>query len=275
MLKLVGLVQVHMDSKRLPGKAMAEIMGRSMTWHIVNRLQYARLLDEVVVALTDEESDEPIRSMARAEAIPYYAGSESDLIDRIYQTALKFEADAIVRITGDCPLVDPAVVDHLVSTYLERPYELDYVSNVRPATFPTGIGAEVYPTATLLKLWQEIRNPLYREWFPVYFWENEADYWTANVENSQNISHLRWTVDYKEDLEFVRRVYGRLYSDQRIFGMADVLELLAAEPDVALINSMYPCDNGFGRALDAYNTYRAGQDRPERQERHRVLKHSL
>lgn len=250
MKRVVGVVQVHMGSKRLPGKALAEIEGSSMTWHIVNRLRHAESLDEVVIALPDEEKDEPIRLMAREASIPYCAGSESDLIDRLYRTASTFDADAIVRITGDCPLVDPRVVDHLVSVYQEGRSVLDYVSNVRPPTYPHGVGAEVYPTSTLERLWREIREPFYREWFPVYFWEREGDYLTCNIKHSQDLSHLRWTVDYKEDLEFVREVYGHLWREGVVFGMADVLELLFSRPEIGNINTRYPCDNGFQRALD-------------------------
>lgn len=263
MKRVVGVVQVHMGSKRLPGKALAEIEGRPMTWHIVERLRRAERLSGVVIALPDEDKDEPIRLMAREASIPYHAGSESDLIDRLYRTALAFEADAIVRITGDCPLVDPSVVDQLVVAYQEGGSVLDYVSNVRPPTFPHGVGAEVYPTSTLDKLWREIREPFYREWFPVYFWEREGEYLTCNIAHPRDLSHLRWTVDYKEDLEFVREVYKHLWREGEVFGMAEVLELLFERPEIGSINTKYPCDNGFQRALDEREGLSEGQEAPK------------
>ena len=247
-MNVVGVVQVRMGSSRLPGKVMAEIEGRPMTWHIVSRLRHARLLRNVVIAVPDGERDEPIRCMARDESIPYFAGSEADLIDRIYKTAVRFRADAIVRITGDCPLVDPDVVDLLVRTYLDRAEELDYVSNARPPTFPHGLDAEVYPIATLQRLWHEIKDPLYREWFPVYVWEHEDELRTCNVEHSENLSHLRWTVDYEEDLAFVRQVYNRLYADGRVFRMMDVLQLLEIEPDLVFINAGHHRMEGYLKA---------------------------
>lgn len=243
------MVQVRMGSKRLPGKALAELQGRPMTWHIVERLRGAELLDEVVMAVPADEGDEPLRLLAEAASIPCYVGSKFDLIGRIHGAATEFDADAVVRVTGDCPLVDPAVVDLLVCTYLGGVDELDYVSNVRPPTFPHGLGAEVYPAATLRRLWEGIKDPFYREWFPVYFWEREGDFKTRNVESPQNLSHLRWTVDYKEDLEFVRRVYAHLYKEGEVFGIAETLELIYSRPEIASINSMHPCDNGFLRAL--------------------------
>ncbi len=238
-----------MGSRRLPGKVLAEIVGRPMTWHIVTRLRQAELLENVVIAVPDEGRDEPIRRFASAEAIQYYAGSESDMIDRLYQTALAFGAEAIVRVTGDCPLVDPEVVDRLVEAYLADEGEVEYVSNVRPPTFPHGLGAEVYPTSTLQRLWNDITDPFYREWFPVYFWERESQFVTCNIHHPEDLSHLRWTVDYPEDLEFVRRVYEALYTEGGAFSMAEVLELLASRPEFGAINSMYPCDNGVSRAL--------------------------
>lgn len=247
-MNVVGVVQVRMGSSRLPGKVMAEIEGRPMTWHIVSRLRHARLLRNVVIAVPDGERDEPIRCMARDESIPYFAGSEADLIDRIYKTAVRFRADAIVRITGDCPLVDPDVVDLLVKTYLDRAEELDYVTNARPPTFPHGLDAEVYPIATLQRLWHEIKDPLYREWFPVYVWEHEDELRMYNVEHSENLSHLRWTVDYEEDLAFVRQVYNRLYADGRVFRMMDVLQLLEIEPDLVFINAGHHRMEGYLKA---------------------------
>lgn len=208
-----------------------------MTWHVVNRLRCAKLLRDVVIAVPDGIHDNPIKQMAETESIPYFAGSEIDLIDRIYKTAVRFGADAIVRITGDCPLVDADVIDSMVRIFLDRSAELDYVSNGRPPTYPHGLDAEIYPTATLHRLWREIEDPLYREWFPVYLWEHENLYRTYNVRYSRDLSHLRWTVDYEEDLAFVREVYRRLSAGDQLFGMQDVLDLLEAEPDLMKINA--------------------------------------
>lgn len=237
--KIIGVVQVRMGSSRLPGKVMEEIESRPMAWHIVDRLRQAGSLSDVVIAVPDGPQDERIRAFADSCSIPYYAGSESDLIDRIYKTAVQFQSEAIVRITGDCPLVDPDVVDLLVKNYLNRKEKLDYVSNVRPRTFPHGLDTEVYPLTTLEKLWHQIQDPYYREWFPIYLWEHEHEYRTFNVRHSENLSHLRWTVDYNEDLAFVRKLYEQLYRPGRAFGMLDVLALLKAHPEFATINAAH------------------------------------
>jgi len=224
-MNIVAAVQVRMGSSRLPGKAMAEIEGHPMTWHIVNRLRQAKLLQGVVIAVPDDARNEPIRHMARDESIPYFADSEDDLISRIYGTARAFGADAIVRICGDCPLVDPDIVDRVIREYLFG--EWQYVCNVRPQTFPDGLDVGLYSSWLLKQLNGVLTSPVDREWFSVYVWENLHPDLMYNVTREPDISHLRWTVDYPEDLEFVREVYAELGID---FRTADVLALLERRP---------------------------------------------
>lgn len=220
-----------------------------MTWHIAHRLRHARSLENVVLAVPDGPRDEALRHMAQTESIPCFAGSEVDLVDRLLSAAIRFGGDPVVRVTGDCPLVDPALIDQLVDIYAEREGELDYVSNVRPPTFPHGLDAEVYSRATLHRLSQEIQDPLYREWFPLYLWEHEDEYRTYNLKYPTDLSHLRWTVDYPEDLTFVREVYRVLSTPDRIFGMDDVLGLLEARPDLSQINAHHHRGENYPGAM--------------------------
>jgi len=234
-----------MNSSRLPGKAMLGIQGRPMAWHIVSRLRRCPRLAEVALATANGEAEAPLRDMAAESGIRCFAGSEADLIDRLYRAALEFEADAIVRITGDCPLVDAEVVGRLVDAFVEDPLRWDYVSNVRPRTFPHGLDAEVYPTRMLRLLWDEIEDPLSREWFPVYLWDREERFRTANVAHSIDLSALRWTVDYADDLEFVRAVYRALYHEGETFWMSEVLSLLEREPELSSMNSGHDSTAGW------------------------------
>src|SRR5258708_8138310 len=127
-----------MGSTRLPNKVLAEISGRPMLWHIVQRLGFAKRVDQVVIATAEGDANQPIRAFAEEYGIPCYAGSELDLIDRLRSLASLFEADALVRVTGDCPLVDPVVIDRLVEIYLSNRGSVDYVSNVLPQSYPHG-----------------------------------------------------------------------------------------------------------------------------------------
>lgn len=230
MGKIIATVQVRMGSKRLRRKALALIGGEPMTWHIVRRLRQAQSLDDVVLAIPAH--DAALIKLATARGVPYFPGSERDLVGRLRGAARAFKATAIVRITGDCPLVDHEVVDKIVQFYLNNP-EFEYVSNSNPLTYPDGLDVEVYPRATLERLIQETpKESVWRGWFAPYVWEH--DFRQHNVEYTPNLSGLRWTVDYAEDLEFVRQVYARLGDDCL---MGDVLALLEREPELAQINA--------------------------------------
>jgi spore coat polysaccharide biosynthesis protein SpsF len=249
---IVAVIQVRMGSSRLPRKVMADILGKPMLWHIAHRLRFAKTLDKVVIATSVEAKDVPIRAFADEHGIPCFAGSEVDLIDRLYGAARRFGAEAIVRITGDCPLADPKIVDEVVATYCARRDGLDYVSNILPPTYPDGLDTEIYPTTTLKRLWEEIADPQAREWFPLYLWNNKQKFRIANVAFSVDLSALRWTVDYEDDLTFVREVFRRLYRKGQVFNMEEVLQLLDASPELSSINAKHARNEGVAIALKGW-----------------------
>src|ERR1700758_4280892 len=154
---IVAIVQARMGSSRFPGKSLAEISGRPMLWHVVNRVRKARLLDNVVVATSDKSSDDPIASFCCRESIPCFRGSEQDVVDRFYQTAKQFGAECLLRITADCPLIDPTVIDQVISRFQQG--DFDYVSNTMRHTYPDGLDTEVFSFAALERVWREARKP--------------------------------------------------------------------------------------------------------------------
>jgi len=237
--RVIAAVQVRMGSTRLPGKVMADLGGRPTVGVIVERLRHARRLADVVIATSDEPRDAAVRDFAVSEGVPCFAGSEADLIDRLYGTARHFAADALVRITGDCPLVDPRLVDEVVTAYAAAGPGVDYASNVLPRTYPIGLDIEVYPLPTLERLWKTLDDPHWREWFPSWLWDHRDQFHIVGVIYPRDLSKLRWTVDYPEDLQFVRAVYQRLYREGEVFGMEDILELLDVAPELAAINAQY------------------------------------
>jgi spore coat polysaccharide biosynthesis protein SpsF (cytidylyltransferase family) len=228
-----------MGSTRLAEKVLADIVGRPMIWHMVERLRRSKSLDLVAIATSVEPQDAPIRDFAENSGIPYFAGSESDLLERLSGACRHFAADAVVRITGDCPLVDPEVVDDLLGVFSSAGDEVAYVSNEMPPTFPHGLDVEVYSAAALERFLLEVDDPFWREWFVPYLQNHQESYPGVNVTHDVDLSALRWTVDYAEDLEFVRAVYGRLYRPGDHFGMQDVLDLLQAHPEIQEINAMH------------------------------------
>lgn len=227
-----------MGSTRLPGKATLPILERPVIWHVVNRLRHPKLIDEIVISTSTNPLDDAIENFAKSEGIPCYRGKENDLMDRLYQTAKLFNAGALVRVTADCPLIDPRVVDIVVKKFLDNAGEVDYVSNTIKRTFPDGLDTEVISYEALQKAWQEVTDEFWREWVTMYFVENPRKFRLLNVEYHRDLSKLRWTLDYPEDLEFVREVYRHLYSNG-IFYMEDILELLERQPEISEINSKY------------------------------------
>lgn len=239
---ILGVVQVSLGSQRLRDKALLPILDKPMTWWVYTRLRQAQLLDDVVLSFPEE--DTPLIDLAEHFQMSYYAGSYRDLIDRIYSTAETFEADTVVRVTGDCPMVDPYIVDMVVAHYLVRQDETGCVVNSWPPTFPAGLDVSVYSTEMLRELWLEIKDPIYREWFTAYIKLHRDKFHVYNVQYpGEPLNRLRWTVDYPEDLEFVRCVYDQLGEDFDIF---DVLALLRREPELIQINAareIDPCYN--------------------------------
>jgi len=235
-----------MNSQRLPGKVMLEILQKPIIRHIYDRLKISKTLHDVVISTGKFQDNKSICEYAQNHAIPYFSGSENDLIDRLYQTTIKFNADAIVRITSDCPLVDPQIVDELVTEFLHNNDKYDIVTNCKIRTFPHGLDAEVYSLNILRKLWQEIKEPQLREWFPFYIEKNPSQFRILNIENTTDQHNLRWTVDYPEDFQFVKSVYENLYEKNNAFGMKEILQLLQTKPELSNINSKYVNHHNVG-----------------------------
>lgn len=236
-----------MGSTRLPGKTLANIAGKPMLTHVIERLRGSRLLQEIVVATTTKEVDDPIVELVEKLKVYVFRGSEDDVLDRYYQAFQKYLADVIVRVSSDCALADPHVVDKVTAHYLGGNY--DYVANTLKRTYPDGLDVEVFSFKALEKAWKEARWASEREHVTPYICKNPDKFRLANVENSINLSHLRWSVDEAEDLEFVRQVYRHLYKEGKIFYMEDVLELLRKDPDLEQINQGIAINEGYTKSL--------------------------
>lgn len=178
---ITAIIQARMGSTRFPGKVLKEILGKSILWHLISRIEKAKLINEIVIATTKNEIDRPILKFAEENGIKSYAGSEEDVLDRYYQAAKKFSADPIVRITADCPLMDPEVIDSVVQFYLDNKY--DYVANtLEPITFPDGMDVEVFSFKNLEKIWKEAILPSQREHVTFYFWKiRESSLWVDMI----------------------------------------------------------------------------------------------
>jgi spore coat polysaccharide biosynthesis protein SpsF (cytidylyltransferase family) len=249
-LRCVAIVQARVGSSRLPGKALLDIAGRPMVAHVVDRALAILGVDGAVLATTVDPADDALADFARLRGVPCTRGSENDVLDRFHQAVNEHPADVIIRVTADCPLLDPRVSGLVVAEYLRRAGDVDYVSNVHPPTYPDGLDTEVLSREALERAWREADWPSDREHVTSYIWRNAGAFRLANVATEPSRAHLRWTVDERADLEFVRAVYARLGAGSH-FGMEEVIELLAAEPELARINAGFVRNEGYARSLRA------------------------
>lgn len=234
-MKIVAIIQAHMGSTRLPGKVLLDLAGEPMLVRDMNRLSRAQTLNEVVVATTVNPADDVIVSLCAERGWLYFRGSEEDVLDRYYRAAMDYEADVVVRITSDCPLIEPEVVDRVVREFLERQPEVDYASNTFPKrTFPRGLDTEVFRFDVLEQAWRQDNNPAWREHVTPYIRRNPELFRIHGIMNEVDYSHMRWTVDTAEDLAFVRRIYNHFGHDQ--FSWQDVLAVLKEHPEWLKIN---------------------------------------
>lgn len=233
-MKVVVIIQARMGSTRLPGKALMDLAGERVLTRVVNRTRRAVTVDEVVVATTTAPADDRIVRLCEERGWPCFRGSEDDVLDRYYQAAVQHEADSVVRITSDCPLTDPEVIDKVVQESSSSAPEVDYVSNTLERTFPRGLDVEVVNLTAMEKAWQEDDNPAWREHVTPYVYRHPEIFRLRNVANDENLSRMRWTVDTAEDLAFVRRIYDHFKGDE--FTWREVLNLLALHPEWLVTN---------------------------------------
>jgi spore coat polysaccharide biosynthesis protein SpsF len=244
---IAAIIQARTGSSRLPAKVLADIVGKPLLVHLVSRVKAAKFIESIIIATTTNEADRVICKMAEENGVAYFMGSEEDVLDRYYQAATKFNTDPIVRITADCPLIDPHIIDVVVQRYLEG--DCDYAANTLKLTYPDGLDVEVFGYKALKKAWKEARWASEREHVTAYIRNNADKFRLANVENSADLSHFRWTVDEAKDLKFVREVYKRLYREGQIFYMEDIVELLRKYPALAQINQGIHPNQGYLKSI--------------------------
>ncbi len=242
MRKAIGMIQARMGSTRLPGKVLKEILGKPMLWHIVQRVRCVRRLSEVIVLTSVSREDELIQQFCKSETIPVFAGDESDVLDRFYQAALFCGADPIVRVTGDCPLVDPELIDRLIECFATGSYDHVSVATGAGALFlesgcyPDGLDAECFSFAALKQAWSEAIETSDREHVTPYIWRVPGRFRCHMIQSPVDYSHWRWTVDHLDDFRMIVRIYEALYRDGEPFLFPEVIDHLKRNPELASMN---------------------------------------
>ena len=229
---VIAIIQARMGSTRLPGKVLADVGGRSMLARVCDRAGRATLVDRVVVATTLLPGDRPIVDECNRLAVACFRGSERDVLDRYHQAATAHAADAVVRITADCPLIEPEVIDQVVRAFLKK--RPDYAANTLRRTWPRGLDTEVISGPALARACREATQPHERAHVTPYVYQHPESFRVLSVTGGNDFSDGRWTVDTSEDLELVRAVYRRLAGER--FSWRGVWRLLTREPAIAELN---------------------------------------
>lgn len=230
------IVQARMTSARLPGKVLKKVLGKPLLTYQIERMQRVKFADELIIATTTNKEDDVIVELCEQLAIPFYRGSENDVLRRYYEAAAHFEAQTIVRLTSDCPLIDPDVVDEIIMEFQSKQKHCDYVSNTIERTFPRGLDTEVFSFPALEQAYLKATQPFEREHVTPYIYLHPEVFRVKQVKSSIDLSKHRWTVDTCADLKLVELMLSELYPWNERFGMEDCLELIRSHPTWFSIN---------------------------------------
>lgn len=246
---IVAIIQARMGSSRLPGKVLMDVGGVPLLRVMLDRVARSKKVDRIVVATSTLPIDDPIVDFCSTERVECFRGAENDVLSRYYECATNAGATTVVRLTGDCPLIDPAIIDDVVNLF-ERE-RVDYAANTVPPdtqTFPSGSDVEVFTYAALARANREVQDPHYREHVTFYFWrEPGAGFKTAQLRGTKDLSKYRLSVDYPADIEVTRKIVAELFPVNPIATLEDITDFLEAHPEIYALNSMYYFGQGWGQ----------------------------
>lgn len=238
---ILAILQARTSSSRLPGKVLKKILNKPMLVYQIERIKRAKNMDKLVVATSVERSDDPIAAICKDMDVDCFRGSLGDVLDRFYQAMRRYQPEHVVRLTGDCPLTDPSIVEQTIGYHAQGNY--DYTSNALLQSFPHGLDVEVVRASVLEIAWIEAVAPSQREHVTSFIYENPQRFKLGNFANNEDLAHLRWTVDYLEDFELIKIIYEMLYPSNGRFLTEDILSLLKKYPELGSINAKYCCSH--------------------------------
>jgi spore coat polysaccharide biosynthesis protein SpsF (cytidylyltransferase family) len=244
-MKVVSIIQARMSSTRLPGKVLMPLAGKPVLAHVVDRVRACKTIDEVVVATSTDPSDDAIEDWCQAAGVLCYRGSLHDVLDRYYQAGLLHGADAVVRITADCPALDPTIVDEVVQGFVDGGYEFYGLAG----EFPDGLDCTVFAFSALARAWREARLPSEREHVGPYIENHPELFKSGGLKKFTGLSHHRWTLDEPRDYEFLQAVFSRLYREDSPFLAFELLALLDNEPELMRLNGDIVRNEGYLKSL--------------------------
>jgi spore coat polysaccharide biosynthesis protein SpsF len=256
-IKIVTVVQARNGSTRLPKKVIMPLAGKPLLLRMLERVNYSTLIGTLVVATTTEPEDDEIESLCKNEKLNVFRGEPTDLLDRHFKAASVYNAEAVVKIPSDCPLIDYNVITKVIQFYIDNFDKYDYVSNLHPATYPDGNDVEIMSMNCLKDAFLHADRELEREHTTPYFWENPDKFRIGNVEWETGLDYsmsYRFTIDYMEDYLFIKKVYDELYEKNPEFNLEDILKLLERKPEIKNLNSKYNGVNWYRKHLNELKT---------------------
>ncbi len=249
---ILCIVQARSSSSRLPGKVLKAILGKPMIVHELERLKRSKRIDKIVLATSQDESDNELAHIVSEWGVELYRGSLDDVLDRYYQCAKQYQPEHVVRITGDCPVIDWRIVDAVIEKHLAGKND-DTVTTER---FPDGLDTEIVRFSALERAWKEARLPSEREHVTPYI-KNHAEFFKlGQMDCERDLSYMRWTVDEPQDFEFIQQVYAELYLTNKDFSMQDILNLMERRPEMSTINQGIQRNEGLLKSLRADKEFR-------------------
>lgn len=235
-MKVNAIIQARCGSTRFPNKVFADINGKPLIWHVVNRLTFAKTIDQIVIATTVNKKDDQIETWCKENNIACFRGSENDVLNRYYSASVAFPSDIVVRITADDPFKEPSVIDQVVNKLIGEGY--DHVTNNFPPSFPEGLDCEAFTFKALEESEKTTHDSFEREHVTQYIYHNPKKFKIGNVSSEKNLSHLRWIIDQEVDFQMVKAVYAhRKPENEGILLMDEILEILESNSEIAKINS--------------------------------------
>ncbi len=245
---IISIIQARAGSSRLPGKVLIKIQDKTVLNHVVSRVSCSKYIDDTFVATTILEKDLKVVEECSNNGFRVFCGSENDVLDRYYQIAKIIKPQHIVRITADCPVIDPNVIDLVIREHIES--NADYTSNTLEVPYPDGQDVEVFSFYALKTAWENATLASEREHVTPFIKFNEDEFKIHKVFSNKEFSKMRWTLDEKEDLELIKIFYEKLYSKNNIFSMNDILKLIEREPVLLNINDMHIREAGYFKSLE-------------------------
>jgi spore coat polysaccharide biosynthesis protein SpsF len=244
-MNTVAIVQARMGSTRLPGKILKPLAGKPALWHVVERLGYSKQLQDIVVATTINKEDDIVMDFCKENHVKWFRGSENDVLDRYYQAAKLYRADPVVRITADCPVIDPKIVDEVIERFFDGNYDVYSLGG----EFPDGLDCGLFAFWVLEDTWKNAKLPSEREHVGPYMSKHSEKYKIGTYEKIKGLGHHRWTLDEEADLFFLQAIFDRLYEPGKIFLTKDILDLLEKEPHLMEINSGIIRNEGYLKSI--------------------------